>query len=195
MQRELPLIVSPRSGWQRMVAEPPGDPSYLLWLRKPAFVALVFGCAIALMSSAALRFGLVLSTALCWSFIPFAQLIGLRCVTGGETSELTLSQRVDIFFAGHTPWLLWVAILGVMTAFMPTTKWIAIFIPWMLVSAAVALCWSLWIDFEFFRVVCGLSRVAAALRLTLLRIISWTLIVAVFAYGSFWPSVLEVTSP
>jgi hypothetical protein len=184
------LIFNPRATYQRLIREPTDVASLILWLRGPTFIAVILGCCISLLVSAALNLSLALSTAFCWTFVPLAELVALQFVIGSSTPELPRARRVDLFFAGHTPWLIWIALLGMAGAFLPLTEIVEVSARWMLASGVVALVWSLWIDYQFFRVVCGASRTAALGKLLVQRLISWTLVIAVFAYGSFWQSVV-----
>lgn len=184
------LIVNPREAYRRR--PPPATSVPALALRGPVFVALMLGCTISLLASSRLSFGLVLSTSIIWSYVPVAELAALLLVSRNNRAGLPSSQLIDPFFAGHAPWLLWILIAGFGFSFLPFTFAYKLFPFWLLGGGVVALAWSLWIDYHFFRGVLGESSGRAILKLTLQRLISWTLIVAVFTYGSFWPSIIEV---
>jgi hypothetical protein len=143
------------------------------------------------MASSRLSVELVLSSSLCWSYVPLAELIALLLVTADNEAGLTRSQVIDRFFVGHTPWLLWIVVSSLLPTFLPLTLTFTLMRYWLVGGALAALTWSLWIDFHFFRGILGESANRALRKLAVQRLISWTLIIAVFAYGSFWPSVLE----
>jgi hypothetical protein len=52
--------------------------------------------------------------------------------------------------------------------------------------AAVALVWSLYIDFCFFRQVLGYSRQRAAWSLLAHRAVAWIIFLLIFGGGSLW---------
>jgi hypothetical protein len=172
------------------LAQTQASNNLILALRRPAFIALILGCSIALMASSRLSVELVLSTTLCWSYVPLAELVALLFVTANNKAELTKPQVIDRFFAGHTPWLLWIVISSLLPTFLPLTLTFTLMRYWLVGGALVALPWSLWIDFHFFRGILNESNSRTLRKLAVQRLVSWTLIIAVFSYGSLWPSVL-----
>jgi len=187
---ETPLLIfNPRMAY-RMEAPLPSSSTVALALRGPAFVALMLGCGISLLASARLSFWLVISTSLCWSFVPIAEIAALLLVCRSNRTGLPFPQIIDLFFAGHAPWLLWILAAALAFSFLPLTLAQILFPFWLLGGGLVVLVWSLWIDYHFFRGALGESRAGAIRKLGLQRLVSWTLIVAVFSYGSFWSSLL-----
>jgi hypothetical protein len=185
------LIFNPRAAY-RSSAPMPSANSLALALRRPAFVALMLGCGISLLASARLSFGLAISTSLCWSFVPIAEIVALLLVGRNNRAGLLIPQVIDLFFAGHAHWLLWILAAALAFSFLPLTLAQTLFPFWLLGGGLVVLVWSLWIDYHFFRGPLGESRSGAIRKLGLQRLVSWTLIVAVYCYGSFWPSILGV---
>jgi hypothetical protein len=147
------------------------------------------------MASSRLSVELVLSSSLCWSYVPLAELIALLLVTANNKAGLARPQVIDRFFAGHTPWLLWIVVSSLLPTFFPLTLTFALMRYWLVGGALVALTWSLWIDFHFFRRILDESVSRTLRKLVVQRLVSWTLIIAAFGYGSLWPSVLEKVAP
>jgi hypothetical protein len=152
---------------------------------------MILGAGVSLLVASRLSVELLISLTLCWSFVPLAEIAGLLIVST-RSHHIPLSQRVDLFCLSHAPWLIWIAIIGALGAFLPLLSIFKSLKAWTLMSGAVALIWSLWIDFYYFRVIEETNVREAIGKLIVQRIVSWSLIIAVFSYGSFWPSMLEV---
>lgn len=188
---EIEILIRPGFVYRQLGAHPPSQSGRWLYVRRPLIIALILGAGISLLVASRLSIELLISTTLCWSFVPLAEIAGLLVVSR-RTHQVSLAQRVDLFLLSHTPWLIWIAILGALGAFLPLLSVFKSLESWTLMSGAVALVWSLWIDYHYFREVERAANGAAIGKLIVQRLVSWSLIVAIFSYGSFWPSMLEV---
>jgi hypothetical protein len=156
-----------------------------VFLRRPLLVALVMSCSISLLTRGYLAPGLVASGIIAWSFVPLAEIAGLFAVLRGRPS---FSRDVDLFFAGHAPWLLWVFAFCVFYASVASAQPESVARIWFGSLILIAL-WSAYIDFGFFRNVAGVERPGWSLLAQ--RAVSWTLFFAVFGGVSFWPGLVE----
>lgn len=160
-----------------------------LWvaLRRPLFVAFVIGCVITLIARDPFNPRLLVSVALCWLLLPLSEMIGLLPVIWSERRRRRLSGVCDLFFASHTPWLLWFAAVGlVWSSLSPTaaTVFPSTHAASFVVVTAVTLLWSLYIDYCFFRVALRRTWWSAAGSLAAQRLVSWSLIFLVIEWAA-----------
>lgn len=88
-------------------------------LRRPAFVALVIGCAISIAGTGHTTAPLVVSTTLTWSWTVVWQLLAAAAIARATSTPLTLAQRLDLLFAGHAPWSLWLLAMAAWSRLFP----------------------------------------------------------------------------
>jgi len=159
-------------------------------LRRPLALALFIACAVSLMATGSVTARLVLPATLYWSFVPLVQIAGLAVVFRKHLRAAT----IDEYFAGHGPWLLWLAAFaGLWTLLPPETalgSWRFPHLWWTAAGAAAA--WSLWIDFIFFRRTAGRSPAHAARDLAIQRAVSWSIGMTIFVAPAGWQTVASV---
>jgi hypothetical protein len=101
------------------------------------------------------------------------------------------AETIDAYFAGHAPWLLWLAAFATMwTLSPPQAVYASRQFPdiwWTL--AAVAAAWSLWIDYRFFRRAGDRSPSKAAKDLAIQRLVSWSIGMTIFVAPAAWQTV------
>jgi hypothetical protein len=77
-------------------------------LRRPLLVGLVLGVSAAMGATGRVTPALLLSTTLCWSFVVVLQAaIALALIAGPARRTVGIARALDLFFAGHAPWSLW----------------------------------------------------------------------------------------
>ena len=77
-------------------------------LRRPLLVAIVLGVSTAISATGRVTPSLVLSTTLCWSFVVVLQaVIAIALIAAPARRTVGLPRALDLFFAGHAPWSLW----------------------------------------------------------------------------------------
>jgi hypothetical protein len=160
-----------------------------LWvaLRRPLFIAFVFGCVIALIARDPFNPRLVISVALCWLFLPASEAVGLLAVIWPERRRRPLSAVSDLFFAGHVPWLLWFAAVGLAWSSLSpaaATTFPSTHAASFVVVTVATLLWSLYIDYCFFRFLLGRTRSSAIGSLAAQRLVSWSLIFLVIEWAA-----------
>lgn len=159
----------------------------ILWLalRRPLMVAFVIGCVTSLLTYPGITLRLAGPGTFYWSFVPLAEVLGLAAACAGDRRRVSFRTKVDLFFTGHLPWLLWLAGFGIMFSFLPAEQAFALTNRlWLYWVAPLVIVWSAWIDFCFFRTVGGNSNRGALGLLIAQRAISWSLIVVVFSGGA-----------
>jgi hypothetical protein len=104
---EILLMVAPRRAYASL-ARRTGRVTVLTPLRRPLLVTLVLGVSAAMAATGRVTPALLLSTTLCWSFVVIVQAaIALPLIAGPARRTVGLARALDLFFAGHAPWSLW----------------------------------------------------------------------------------------
>jgi hypothetical protein len=171
----------------RMLAERPARPGLWTGLRRPLFLTAVLGCLVSLMTSGMLTLRVAGSAATYWSFVPAVEVLALLIVLRPRPGALPISTAVDAFLSGHAAWTLTLIGLAATWAFVPPwIAWTAMLRVWVWI-ALVALGWSLYVDFCFFRHLAGVTRSGAIVRVALHRALVWPIVFAVFALPAMAP--------
>jgi len=128
---------------------------------------------------------------LLWLFLPLIQGLSLLAVTRNQWNGHTRWQVLDAFLIGNLPWLLWLTLWACLQTWLPLPTALSLLRIWFPGAALVALAWSFWLDFAFFRYVLARTPVRAWLELSLQRLIAWPLFLAVFEYAAVIPTLRE----
>ena len=170
-----------------MAQQPPHSNAWLA-IRRPLLVAVVFGCAVSLMTSGRLSFRLAAPATLYWTFVPLFEIAGLAAVWPWKRSKISFARAIDLFFGNNIPWLLWFTAFAAAWAFLPPARmfaWSGNPRPWYASALAVGL-WCAWLDFRFFREIPGRTPARACRDLAVERFIAWTGGVAWFMGPAAW---------
>jgi hypothetical protein len=187
MSAELRLIVAPRDTYARL-ARVPSRIGPVTALRRPFLVALVFGAWAAIAATRHVTPALLLSTTLCWAFVVLLQIaIVLPLIAGPSRRTVGLPRALDLFFASHAPWSLWLLALA---AYAPsplsrpfTPVWVTAFAPILLTPRMIS---------AFFREVLELDPREAKARTVVHQAITWAILLVLAGMAvSAWPRVLE----
>jgi hypothetical protein len=178
-----------------MRSAPPGD-RWLL-VRRPLLLLFFLGCGVSLIASGRLSPRLILDGAISFAFVPVVEAAAFALVYRVGQRRLSFARAMDLFFATNGPWLLMLVTLAALTVFQPqrqVARWSAPPRLWMLAGAAVvAIVWSAYLDFAFFRRTLQRSTAASARDVIVLRGIAWTLAAIYFLGFAAWPSVVAWT--
>jgi hypothetical protein len=114
---------------------------------------------------------LLLTTAAIWGAVVLIQLaVGAAVIVSSPTRSVGFAHAIDLWFAGHLPYSLWILALPMLTVVPAATPHEI-----MAMSIVVPLVWTTFIVTAFCRVVLGLppsaARWRAAMHLTLVFII------------------------
>jgi hypothetical protein len=131
---------------------------------------------------------LVLSTTLCWSFVVALQAaIALLLIAGPARRTVGLARAIDLYFAGHAPWSLWM---------LATVAWAPSplgrpFTP-VLIAAAVPLILTPLIVSAFFREVLEMDPRDAVARTAAQQAMTWgTFVILLGTAVALVPRILE----
>ena len=153
-------------------------------LRRPAFVVLVIACAIAIAATGRVTAPLVISLGFTWGWTVLWQVLVAAVITRSATVPLTFAQRIDLFFAGHAPWSLWLLLMAAWSRLLPQfTDLYAI-----LVTVIVPGAWTLVIVRGFCGGALGLPRREATVRAIAHQALIWGVAFVYVAWAvALWP--------
>lgn len=158
---DLRLALAPHDTYRQLMAEHVRG-SWLRAVERPALLAVIIGMAVTLASAGRLPLGLVLMGIVCWSFVPIVQwLIGAIVIGRARDRPTSMPRALELLFAGHLPWSLWILTMIGLAAFTPAR----LGIPAQILTLIVPVVWTTTILFAFCRTALGCSTVRAR-RLT-----------------------------
>jgi hypothetical protein len=164
-----------------------GNASFAVGFRRPAIVLLVLAAMASLLATNGLTGRIALPAAFSWCFVPAAEVLALAAVTWRRRRALPLSILIDRFFAGHGTWtLVLIVASGILASVPPGMVW------WLLTgpclwAALLVIIWSAYVDYCFFRFVIGAGRAAAGRDVVVIRLMTWTVVVWIFAVPGATP--------
>lgn len=173
------VMLGPAATYRFLAHQPARGGPWLGW-RRPLLIAFVLGCTMSFLASSALTLRLAGSATVYWSFVPLSEIAALAAVSWRKKPTRSFSQTMDLFFAGHGPWLLWLIGLCAIWSFIPPVRAFAFTSVWLYGVGAIVIVWSAYIDFCFFRFAMSRNPAGAGRDLLLQRLVSWTFIIAVF---------------
>src|SRR5262245_54501626 len=163
-----------------------------LALKRPLLLAFFLGCTVSFLTSRMLTLRLVVPAMIYWSFVALIEIAALAAVCRRDRKNILFPKLIDSFFRGYSPWLLWlVGVCAIWSVLLPPAKpfdW-RLSILWADFGGVIAIAWSLYIDFSFFRSVLRRSTTGAVRDLALQRLISWSLIIAIIAAPTIWSEI------
>jgi hypothetical protein len=174
-------MVHPIATYRRLATNV-GDSGTSLLIRRPLFVAFVFGSFVSFTVSGHLTLSLLLDGMIFWSFVPVLQaLLVMAILLSVARDRMRISKAIDLFFMGHGPWLLWLLAVAGTCLFFPLkqiylwpTKW-----GWVLpISLLGAWIWSNITSFGFLRGALDLSMFRASVALVLYTLMLWGIIIS-----------------
>ena len=176
MTPELRLMVAPARTYA-FLARQPSPVGPLTALRRPLLVVLVIGVSMAIAGTRHVTPALALGTTLAWAFVVILQIaIALLLIAGPSRRTVGRSRALDLFFASHAPWSLW--LLGVVALPAPLGRPVT---P-LLVLAVVPLAMTIRAIAAFFREVLQYGSRRAAVHTAIHQAITWGAFVLL--YGS-----------
>ena len=184
MTDELAVLLRTATAYPRLAKLDGGS----VW-KRPLFFAFLVGCAVSLAVADRPTLRLVGPATVYALLIPLVEIAVLRGLLRANPA-VSLGRAVDLFFMGHAVWCLWLVMLGGLFACadLPAAfAWTISGKGWIAVIFAAA--WSGYTDFCFFRAV---TPGRAGRNLLVERVICWSIGVAIFGGGSFWPGLLGV---
>ena len=162
-------------------------------LRRPLIVALVIGTAVPIMAVERITLGLLMSSAVSFSFAVAIQMaVGAAIIATARSRRASLPRALDLWFAGHVPYSLWLLLAAAAIAAMPAAG-----LDGLIAVAVIPSVWTAVIVAAFCRNVLGTTKAGARWRATAHFLAMWAIalqLVALSAGGWFqvWAPVARV---
>jgi hypothetical protein len=153
----LKVMLNPGSEYARLVAVS-GDAPWLRALRMPTLLAVMLGLLNATAAAGHVTASLVASEIVAWSFVPLLQLLtGSALIASAGARRVTFPRAVELLFAAHLPWSLWLVVNTVFQTVNPD--------PYVVIgSGVVPMAATAVLQLAFGRQVLGLNLREASVR-------------------------------
>lgn len=177
-------MVRPVREYRRRVSEARDAP----WWRAlivPALLAGLLGVVTAAAATGRVVAALVLSQTLCWSFVPVLQLMtGSMLIATGRERRVSFARGVELLFAAHGPWSLWLVAIGTLQTVTPNQNVV-------FVTALAPAAWTAWLLLAFSGEVLGWPAGRARVRVLAHQAATVLLILGYMELGSrLWVRVI-----
>jgi hypothetical protein len=113
---ELRLALAPERIYRELLTR---DMRATHWqiLARPATVLLVIAVAIPMMALHRVTLRLVAATAILWSVAVAIEFVAAWCIVrSADSRQVSTAQAIDLWFAGHLPYSLWLLMLPIVTS-------------------------------------------------------------------------------
>ena len=166
------LMFSPDVQYRALSAED-GRASWRRALGGAAFAALLIGGITAIAATGRITWSLIISGAICWSFVPLLQIataapFALRSVP----QTITRARALELWFLASGPWSLWIFVAMTVLATTNASQ------TWVVVTGVVPGVWTARLLIAFFREVLRLPTGCAVRRALAHQVLTWVLIVS-----------------
>jgi hypothetical protein len=155
--------------------------------KRPLAFALLLGVVIAISTSGRPTLGLVLGSAVAWSFVPLLHVASVALVMlTFARHRLPIGRAVDLYFMGLLPWSAWLLGVAPVASFIQPEHQAQV---WgiVLFTALAPLVWANIVTLAFFRRALGLNGRRSAAALVLNVGIVWGSVLAFFLVsGQLW---------
>jgi hypothetical protein len=177
------IAFSPDSTYRALVAdnEPVG-----VWrmLRRPLVVLVVIATAVPVMALKRVTIDLLVFSALSFAFVVLIQLlVGAAIIVSARSRRVSVPRAVDLWFAGHVPYSLWLLAASASFSVLPYVSLDAL-----IALAALPAAWTAVIVAAFCRQVLGTGTAEARWRAMVHFVVIWAIafeVVALSAGGWF----------
>jgi hypothetical protein len=195
---EARLLTSPMKVYRELAAKLSEEKVSRAWLfvRRPLMWLFVVAAFVSFITAGRWVWFHIFGTALMWSFVPAYQILFVAWISRLLRSKRPMSQVVDMFFAGQTPWYLLFSIVSGICIFAPEV-WPAF--QWLLSSGVFAglflatIGWSLILTYAFFRSGLEMSRARSAVGCALFYLLfDGTVAAWYLATGQLYPLLFGV---
>ena len=124
----------------------------------PLLLALLLGIVTSVATTGRVVASLLLSQTVCWSFVPALQLgTGSLLIASAPRRRVTFPRAVELLFAAHGPWSLWLVATGVLQSVFPDQNLA-------LASSLIPWTWTAWMLTAYGREILALTPAQSRLR-------------------------------
>lgn len=153
-------------------------------LRRPLVVALIIGTAVPIMAVQRVTLALLLASTLSFIFMVAIQMVvGAALIATVPSRRLSIARALDLWFAGHAPYSLWLLTVAAVFAGLPFAS-----LDGLIMLAALPAAWTAVIVAAFCRNVLGTGTAGARWRAAAHFLVMWAIgleLVALSAGGWF----------
>jgi hypothetical protein len=158
---ELRVALAPAATY-RLLLEERTRASWGLLVR-PAMFLLALGTAVSIMLTRRPTLDVIALSAVFWSFVVVVQLVaGAVVIASAPARQVGLLRGLDLWFAGHLPYSLWLLIVAAMVEISGKSSPVIF-----LLSALIPAAWTMVIAAAFCRTVLATTRAGARWRMAL----------------------------
>ena len=178
LSSELQLALAPTPTYRRLLSSSPVRGWRVLF--RPGFVVLVIAVMAPIMAVQRVTLGLVATAALSWSFAVLLQsIVGLAIVASAPATRIGVVPALDLWFAGHIPYSLWMLVVFGLTAMLTSANMSLV-----IVSAVVPAIWTAFIVTAFCRTVLGTTASGARWRAAAHFVSIWAITLSYIAWAA-----------
>lgn len=177
---DLRLAFRPSSSYTALAAlDTPS--SWLTAVQRVLLGMLLVGVSVAIAATGGVSPSLLLSTSASWSWVMVVQLAIAFAMTHPlpRDGRLTTARAIELWFAGHIPWTLWVLVLGPLLRLVPDLE-----VELLILSMVLPMAWTATIAAAFGRVVLRQSDSEAWLRAGLHQLVLLGVILSYVAWAA-----------
>jgi hypothetical protein len=176
---ELRVALAPEATYRRLLA----DEAAATWwhrLERPAIVLLVIGVIVPIMAVQRVTIGLVVTSALSWSFAVVIQILAGAVVIGSAPSRrIAMPRALDLWLAGHLPYSVWMLAVAILVA---NSMWGSL--DSLVFSAVVPAVWTSFIVSAYCRTVLATTASGARWRVAMHQALVWSTALTYIAWAS-----------
>jgi hypothetical protein len=186
------IAFAPDTIYRALVAH---DEHVSVWrmLRRPLVVLIVIATAVPIMAVQRITLGLFASSIASFGFVVLIQLVvGTAVIASARSRRTSLPRALDLWFAGHVPYSLWLLTTAAVFAVAPWSS-----LDLLIALAVVPAAWTAVIAAAFCRHVLGSSREGGRWRATAHFIAMWAIALELVALsaGGWFQITRAVTAP
>ena len=177
---EVAVAFGPSRAYVRLAAAD-RSPTWLRALERPFIVLLVIATGVALVTTGRVTVSLLATAMLAWSFAVLVQLAaGALLVASAPDRPVSMPAALDLLFAGHLPWSLWLLVAAAWT-----TAAIAS-VPIVVVAATlvIPIVWTQFVLAAFCRAVLRTTASGARGRVALHQLLIWSFVLNYIAWNA-----------
>ena len=183
LSSELRVALAPVLTYQRLLSagnDPTTVGHYVRALRRPALVILVIAVMAPIMAVQRVTLELVATAAVSWSFVVVLQaFVAIALIANAPSRKLSVPQALDLWFAGHVPYSLWILVAFATMAIAPSGS-----LRILVITAIVPAIWTAFIVAAFCRTVLGATATAARWRVAAHFVSIWAITLSYIAWAA-----------
>ena len=171
------VALSPSRAYASMVEAAPRV-SWTQMLRRPALVLLVIALTVSIAATGRVTASLIAAAMLAWSFVVAIQMAaGLALIASASARRVDLPTALDLLFAGHLPWSIWLLLIAVAASAEVPLRVLA-------AASVVPALWTMTVLNAFCRSVLASSVRDARIRVVAHQVLIWGFAVSYILFNA-----------